>query len=185
MALILRQRVVWTGVAGAPFYSNFYAVNGDVDAISFHTAVTALCNSLAGKIRRDLTGTVESDVPLIDSVTGEIQGIDSVAVSSIDCLDEQEPLPTATQVLVRLKTNAFIGGRRLQGRFFMPGITQYFNVDGVPDVAAATAVETSFSAYLTTMEGFACVWSRKTGAVAPISDINVWNQFAVLRSRRD
>lgn len=185
MALITRVRVVWTGVAGAPYYSNFYFDNGVGSAQDMHNDVSTMITGLGQVCTFPMTATVQPEVPLIDSVTGEIQAVEQVVEDVIPMVQSEESLPSALQGLVRFKTDAFVGGRRLAGRFFVPRLGQGFNDNGSMAPAGVTAINSYVQPFVASSASQLVIWSRSTGATAPVVSANTWNQFAVLRSRRD
>nr|CRY96821.1 hypothetical protein [uncultured prokaryote] len=185
MALIRRVRTVWTGVAGAPYYSNLYFVENGTSLGSIHARVSTLMTDLAGFQCTPLVATVEGDMPLIDSVTGQIQGVDNVNQVVIAAGGTGVALPRATQILCRWRTGEYVNGRQLQGRLFIPELDTGFNDDGRVDAAGVTALQNLLTPFVLSGDGEFVVWSRATGATAPVASANVWREFAVLRSRRD
>lgn len=184
-----RVRVVLTGVAGSPAYMNFYTNNGLVSASLAHSVVATLMFNLKAQWRTSVQYLVEGDVALVESTTDTIIGVTSIApVSGAGSSSSNSQVPLASQVLVRFLTGAYAGGRQVRGRLFLP----YFissNMDvGSGGVVAATVtnVNTHFNTYLTAFApNGAVVYSRKNGTGYAISAASTWNQWAVMRSRRD
>lgn len=177
--------MVWTGVPGTPWYSNFYFNNGVGSPTTMRNDVGNMLTSLAQLVTTPIVMTVDPEVPLIDSANGEILGVDIVPDLSVDALDTGEAVPYAVQGLCRLRTDAFIGGRRLQGRFNVPGLNLGFIQDGIMDPSAQDGLEAAVSPLAATAASEWIIWSKKTGAIAPVANVSVWNQFAMLTSRRD
>lgn len=100
-------------------------------------------------------------------------------------------LPTQTQALVRLSTNTFINGRKLQGRINVPFMKESNNdTDGLPTTAAVANLVTcagKLGTVVTTAMNQR-VWSRpqpgRPGLSAPVIARSVPRQWAVLKSRR-
>lgn len=185
MALIRRVRAVWTGVAGTPYYSNFYFNNLTGDASSQSAAVGNLFGDLVNFIRTGVSITVEDEVPLIDSVTGDIQSVDIGVNPTLVGADPTEALPPANQILVRQRTDTFITGRRLLGKFYLGGQTQTVNDAGAVGAPQRSVIAGAFNEMLQNPDVQWVVWSRTSGQVADVTDISISPQFAVLRSRRD
>lgn len=185
MALINRVRVVWTGVAGTPWYSNFYFANNGADAQGYIAPVGNFMQGISAAIRGDVTMTVEGQVALIDSANGEIQGLGSGSAVAIVGADVEDPLPTSNQVLFNLNTNVFVTGRQLRGKFYMGGLTTFMSADGVPNPAGTPGLLGAMNELITLSDEQLVVWSKTTGQVAPVVGASIMPQFAVLRSRRD
>lgn len=185
MALMYRVRAVWTGVAGSPAYSNFYAVAPTGGPTTFQNEVAQFIDGLCDYICTPVAINVEGEVPLIDSVTGEIQSIASVTPSNIAGRATGEMVPRASQLLVRWRTEAFIGGRRLQGRTFIPYVDQVANDDGRVDPTVVANLANVITPFIVAMDGKLVVWSKTSGGTAPITSGGLWDQWAQMRSRRD
>lgn len=186
MALISRVRVLWTGVGGSPAYTNLYVARGTVTASQAVTAVAAYMNSISALVTSSCTLTTEGDVAVIDTATGNIVGVDTGTSVVKPGTGGAGQVPSANQVLVRWLTNTYLGGRQVRGRMYLP----YFasgavGTNGQVTGATQTAVNNATSAYITGLTGQACVFSPANGVAVQISGYNVWNQFAVMRSRRD
>lgn len=177
--------MVWTGVAGLPAYSNFYFLNGAIEQQEAHNAVGSLMGSLQNFVRTGVTMTVEGSVPTIDSATGNILSEEELVTDTFNGADPTEPLPPAVQLLVRYRTQAFSNGRRVQGRTYLPCMTQTVNDSGKVGEAQRTAISGYFSSFFTATANGLVVWAKTSGGVAPVSSISIWDQFAVMRSRRD
>lgn len=188
MAIMARVRVLWTGVPGTPYYSNFYfgPVGAEYDTTIVHDAVGDAINLLRPVFVNLLTATVESEVLLIESTTGDAVGADAGAGNlSYTGQSTGDLLPLATQVLVRLGTGQFVNGRRVGGRVNVPGITEPSSTAGRPNADLLDAAEAAFTPMTTGLEAPWVVWSRKNGTIHPVVNVSTWGEFSVLRSRRD
>lgn len=100
-------------------------------------------------------------------------------------------LPTQTQGLIRLATNTFINGRKLQGRINAPFMKESNNdADGLMSTAAAVNLKScadKLGVVVTTAMNQR-VWSRpqpgRPGLSAPVVARTVPRNWAVLKSRR-
>lgn len=184
---MMRIRVLWTGVGGSPYYSNFYFPDGLSTAAQQHA--TDIRNILAGfttSLRAGLVAAVQPEVLVIDPATGDATGAFIINPgASVTFTSTAEALPPFTQLLVRLRTDAFVGGRRVQGRFFMPGWTEASNQQGgTPLSALVSGIADNFAAVITGTDRMG-VWSRKGGTFTQVTGLSAGTQWAVLRSRRD
>lgn len=185
MALIRRVRVVWTGVAGSPAYSNFYAINGVQSPNAFAGAVRNTLVAMASSVVTPVQAEIEPDSPLIDSTNGEILGSDTVSQAPVSMTNTSDMLPRSTQVLVRLLTGTYANGRQIRGRFYIPYVGANLNTDGKLDPLTASQVNAFVFPLIAGSNGGWVVWSRSTGGVASVGAVDTWSEFAVLRSRRD
>lgn len=185
---MIRVTTVWTGMVGAPYYTNLYA-DGDTagEADAANAAVVALWTDLEGLYHVSLTARVSPETEFVDPATGAVTGVESSAGGNVQGGAGDELLPPATQGLVRLRTGVFVAGREIRGRVFLPGLTQFVNQDGSVAVGTVSSVNTIFADYLTAMSGAggAVVWSPTHGQAAVITSTSMWTEFAVLRTRRD
>lgn len=184
---MLRVTTVMTGLAGAPYYSNqyFQGVDG-AQAIQSANAVRAWWDALKGYITNGLTITVQPEVDEVDPTTGFTT--ETWAATPAQVLSTgNAPLPKATQGVARLKTSTFFGGRRLQGRIFIPALANDAQLNGVPSAAFVGAIQTAGTALMAGGGGGndLVIYSRKNLAAADVTSVTAWNQFGVMRSRRD
>lgn len=178
--------MIWTGVAGSPAYTNLYAVAAGPSVGALLSNVNALCTGLAPQIANAVTMTVEGDVAQIDTATRQIVGVTSGTTTTV-AGSGSGVVPLADQILVRFLTGAYIGGRQVRGRLYIPYARSAAvnSATGLVASAVSTPIQTAIGAYLTSVGPAAVVYSPKNGTAVSISSANVWNQFAVQRSRRD
>jgi len=196
--VFMRVRTVFTGVAGAPFYNNLYfdapdtlaGAQGAVDLVD--TAWTTLTSIMAGS----LFGTTEADVPVIDIPSGQMIGSYATSPGVIDPTSAAEPLPWATQGLVRLSTADFINGRQVRGRIYVPGLTEASQSTGQPNSSTIASLANMAAVLVASTAADLFIYSRPhpdpddpdvtiDGVASLVTGGSGWDQFAVLRSRRD
>lgn len=176
-----------TGWPGAPYFSTMYfGGNTSGEAPVAAAAVRAYWDGIKGFITSGGVIQVQSDVEQVDPATGFITAVystTSVAVNSTG----NAPLPKATQGLVRWRTGDFVSGKEIRGRTFIPALANDAQLVGVPSTTFKTTLTTAGNTLLTSASaaGNLVVWSRKNGQASQVSSFSVWDQFAVLRSRRD
>lgn len=184
---MLRVSTVMTGVVGAPYFSQIYFGGTTVgQAAPAAAAVRGFWDSIKGLITAGLVMQVQPDVEAVDPVTGLITGVfstSSVAVNS----GGNAPLPKATQGLLRLRTGVYVSGKEIRGRIFIPALANDSQLGGVPSAALTAGAQSACTAMAVAgaAAGDLVVWSRKNGQHADVVSNSLWNQFAVLRSRRD
>lgn len=176
------------GVAGTPWYTNMYfsLVGGSGQAVV--DAVQTFWTSWAASLDNSNIITIEGDTALVDDVTGNITGIDSVTTRTVTPTGATSALPPANQLVMNSFTSTFIGGRQLRGRTYIPGLLQSA-ADGNGAVVAAirTAVVTHGTSLITNTAGPGPfrIWSRQNGVSAVVNAVTSPTKFGVLRSRRD
>jgi len=187
MASILRVRTAWSGYQGVPYLSTHYFSRIDGGSAAFAAdAVHALWVGAKDVISSSLSWTIEPEVAVIDSATGTLTGVDNIGGGNSGTGDASgEILPFATQGLLRLGTTTVVEGRILKGHTFIPGATEAHSNLGVPTSGYRGVIDAAFADMLAVDDSFLLVWSRTHGQIGPVLSGSCWNQWAVLRSRRD
>lgn len=185
MVNILRYRVVHTGLAGAPYLSTHYSIAPLSTPVAMRNAVNAFWQATIEQRAAGLTS-------IGDTVVDELRSEDGVLVNSTGVTDFSwpatgggDPLPPATQGLLKLETGSIILGQRVRGKVFLPSALESASVDGLPALAYRQAYENAWDTALNVPNNVAAIWARKSGEAVPVNNVNVWGQWAVLRSRRD
>jgi hypothetical protein len=183
MSHIKRITVLYTGAPGLPGTNTLYGhENGDT-ARDQVEAVGTFVGSLSTSLNTAITATVMGQVEIVESSTGQVVGIDATGDDIVvEMSDTATPLPFTTQLLVQIRTGVFNNGREIRGRLFIPGFCQDGNVGGAPDPDVVSGVAGAANTMLG--HGFA-VYSPTHKMWASVSAATVWNEWAVLRSRRD
>lgn len=200
---LIRVQTVWTGVAGAPYYTNVYCIGplSTGNGASMHAAWHAFLNSLVSTLTSGLVATVEPELLEFDETNSNVTGAGSAVQSSVNFTGLGDDLPHMSQALVQWHTSGIVHNRRVRGRTFIPGALEAENgPDGTPLAAVGTPLQSAIDTYLSTMSGRARVWSRKfeqldpgkaesnpsrPGSAHAIESGTVAPYWAVLRSRRD
>lgn len=184
-----REIVVdWITASGAGKVSVFMMAGGNTVAsqrsalATFLGAVDAQCDNSTSWIIRN-TGREMSDA------TGTLQGVwtDAPNYSGTGALTA-EPVADATQALIRWQTGVIVNGRFLQGRTFIPGLGSATEISGNLSAAVRGVFDTAANALISAAVGMG-VWHRPVlGAGGVFEDANTastWNEFAILRRRRN
>nr|CRY96173.1 hypothetical protein [uncultured prokaryote] len=183
MATVRRIRTVFTGVAGSPWYVNLHFTSAGANTPQDQVqAVIDFWTGMASRMDGRSTARVDGDVAEIDLDSGAQTGISSGTGGAVAGGSNDDPLPPATQMLVRLSTGAYAKGRQIQGRIFIPGPTNYCNNAGVLTASTVTQINTQALALIT---AGLCVYSKTNKSVSTVSTATAWSEFAVMRSRRD
>jgi hypothetical protein len=176
---------VATGVGGAPYYITGYF---DASAGTAQQAADAWANLLGTTstiYRNGLVYAPISSVQEIDAPTGNLVGLAPVTVAGVTFAGGTDPLPPSAQLLLQWHTGQYSGGHEYRGRTNIPGLMASGMVAGAPSSTIVSSFQTRVTAMLALSSAKHCVYSRKNGDAAITTTGTVWNQYAVLRSRRD
>jgi hypothetical protein len=180
-----RVTQVATGVAGSPYYltGHFNAAAGTAQQ-----AADAWRALLSGGVATYVTGLVFSAISAVETVdpaTGNTTAITAVTVAAQTFTNADQPLPAATSLLLRWRTGTYVAGREVRGRTNIPRLGELDNTLGVPAGATTTAWQARITTLLASVVASLVVYARQAGTWNTVVTGSVWDQWAVLRSRRD
>jgi hypothetical protein len=195
---LVRVQTVWSGVAGAPYYTNLYAIgplstnNGNDLAVAWRVALNSLVASLASP----MTAQIDSELLEFDETTGVVTGAGTTSQAVVTFTGSTDQLPHQDQLLIRWSTSGIVHNRRVSGRTFLPGqLESNSSSAGVPNTGITTPVASALTALLTTMSNRMRIWARpfdgtptnpvRPGSAHAITGASIAPYWAVLRSRRD
>lgn len=181
-----RVRTTVTGVPGSPYYINLYY---DASAGTADDAATAqhqfLTQGIAGNVLAPATWYTEPDVPVYDSATGQIVRMESWTGAGLTGTNVSEAVPQAAQLLVRWNTGVYVNGRQVKGHTNIPRLPEQDNAgNGTVQPVAMTTWQGRAISLIADPDCTLVVYSRKTGTFEPVTVPAIWNQWAILRSRR-
>lgn len=188
MSQIWKVDTTITSVQGGPGYSQLYFEKlPTLDASTACERVRNYWNSFKSYTADSVVAQVSNEVTVIEVETGQV--LEVVTVDALDPVagtDEGQLLPFATQGLGRFTTGQYVAGRQLRGRMFIPGFTESNSDGGQPTNALQAQMADSLAALATgALSCVPVVYSRTHHVSAPMTGASFWNQWAVLRSRRD
>lgn len=189
---------IMTGLDGGQGFNRLnFTTTDTVDSTILVAAVHAFWDALKTYISHTISFQVQSPVKIVDAATGDLVDIvTATGVAAVVGSDTDNGYVGSAQGLLRLHTSSIVGNRVAQGHLNVPGITiPWMDTGGTLKTAAQTAITASGTAHL---QGIAdhelAVWSRPRkalgvivtdGILSPVTSLSTWNQFSVLRSRRD
>lgn len=208
--LMMRVRAVSSGWTGGPGLNTFYFLAGTSmpapapDLASAELAVTRVHAAFtAGRLVWPAAWSVlvSPQVDVIRDTDGQLMdSFTASATASVVGLNTLGFGPTATGLLVQLRTNTFSDKSRIRGRAFLSPVCNSVAPSGAP-TAGILSEATSFTVALAdegiTATPRVCVWRRprparllpprpsRLGEAAVVKTYTVPNKFVVLRSRRD
>jgi hypothetical protein len=187
VADVWRYRVDLTGLAGGPGLMTFHfgPTIGTSDPQDCVDAVAAFVAGIDVFVSNVISFRGSTEMEVIDMATDQQTGSLAVSPFSEGGDDSATMLPPITQCLVRWSTDAFVGGRRVQGKTFLPGFCEDSNEPGgVLQTAVLNAVQAAAQGLITSDVGLV-IYSRTNHVAAAVAQASVWNQWAILSGRRD
>jgi len=185
---MLRVRQTFSGVQGAPWLSTMFFTTATEDASSAAAAVTAVgafWTAIRSLMTTSVTWATQAQVDGID-VNGNHTGAWSTTPATNSGSAATNQLPQAVQMLCQWRTGTYVNNREVRGRTFIPGlVTGAMASTGLVLGTASTTVQTAINTLLGNATVHLCVWDRTHAGSAQVTSGTVWNQFAILRSRRD
>ena len=196
MAVIVKVRGIWSGMMGAPGYTNWYGLSdGDAAAAAngLGPRMRAFFDAVKAYIPDDASIKVERTYQVINGLNGNITAEGSLTA------DPAVVAGTATQAYaapvgacVNWLTGLFNSkGHRIVGRtYLVPLASPAFETNGTLLDTALTAIGAAATAALGGVGGLG-VWSRPSapgandGVFSSASAAVVHDKACVLRSRRD
>lgn len=172
------------GPGGAELATHYFDVVGGLTAADANAAVGAFWHTVRDLVHNAYTFSTESEVASVDIATGQVTGLTPVTAIVWAGTVSGQPLPPASQGLIRWRTGTFVGGREIRGRTFLPGPTEEHNLTGVPNSDYITVANNAAAALIAASGTELMTYSRKNSDAAPVVSGSCWNQWAVLRSRR-
>lgn len=151
-------------------------------------AVFTLWEGLKTLFPNTVTATVRQESRLIDEATGTLIGVGADATVRVTTGTgaNADVVPGASQLLLRWTTGEVVGGRRINGRTYVPGISESSNVVGqMASTATAGAAAQTYADNAAPV-----IWHRPnpvTGASGSRHSLlsgTAWTEWAVLRRRR-
>lgn len=186
MTDIIRMRLAWSGPGGSALSTFYFTETGGTSGDDAAAAVEAFVEDIKGVVANDWTASLTGVQAVIDDATGTLVGTVGIGggfTTGGDNSNEKSPL--ATQGLIQWGTGTVVSGRILRGRTFIPGVTDAVNDEGKPTSGYITDINAAAAALIADSSSVLRVWSREHGTSAVVTAGSCWNQFAVLRSRRD
>jgi hypothetical protein len=146
---------------------------------------------IAVGLTNDVTFQVQAGTSRYAAATGELQQIYSTTGSGVITGGvNTATIPRAAQGLIRWATDDIVAGRQIRGRTFLPGIPATQVTDtGLLSSAAITQYGGEANELLTALAAVLVIWHRPVagagGSEHAVTSASVWDNLAVLTSRRD
>lgn len=182
---MFRLRAIVNGVPGTPYYLTQYF--DGIDGLDAQVAWGAFLQTLRASMSTAATIRMESDIVAIDPVTGDIINVTAGVSNNWPGLLSGEIMPTQVQALCRVTTDTVAGGRRLQGRQYIPALLEEASGNGSTlTTTRKSDLQQAYSGLLTaadSAEWDPVVWSRVNGSVGIVTNMVVQDELATMRTR--
>jgi len=182
---MFRVRTAITGGPGGSELNTLY-FGSTLTLTAQHAAdaTRAFWYAISNKIHTAYTMQVEPEVTEIADFTGHPIGVHTTVTAPVPGTDSGQPLPPATQGLVKFQTGIYYNGRQLQGKLYVPGPTENLNTTGVPLPVYITDIAAAATTMIADPNSDLLVFSRKNLNANGVTGASVWSQWAILKSRR-
>lgn len=170
---------------------DFYFFGSAGDERDMVEAASDFWAGVAADLHVGNTATTSDVVTNIDETDGSVVSIVTTAGGpiAVNFSLVGEPLPRATQAMVRWATTGVVNNRAVKGRTFIPAVTEGRSDTGRPNAELVADIDGSAEALIANALTQLVIWSRpapsRPGSQHTVLSSSVWSEFAVLRSRRD
>lgn len=188
---LYRLRTDWTIPSGRAAQTVIH-FESDGIVIAFPSTWRSYLAGHRDTLASGIVAQVSSSIEEIDEATGAIQ--QEIVGPALDPVNGNGagsgsgPVADSTQLLLRWRTSDFVGGRRVQGRSFIPGLNRILMTGGNVNSATVAAWQSDMSDLWTAADRLV-VYSRpvpgRAGSAHQVSSGSVWPELAVQRRRRN
>lgn len=200
MTILGRSIVKSVGYIGSPGYNIIHWSAGtgtgptDPDGVDeFHSTLYTAYSNLDEFLVTGADWTIESQVVYFDDSDGVLLGstTDPGGARTWDGADSAKQVDRSLCATLRLRTDDYVAGRRLQGRIFIGPIgASTIGTDGQVGLGAAATIASEFSGLISGLGGRLAVWHRPTtpsgtdGAYGDVTSLICNSTPGTLRSRK-
>lgn len=181
--------VRWTGTSMAQSMVSVLNFTNAPGPEATRDAVQAWLEAMAPRLHENVSWEVETSGRDFDAGTGQTTALwtDPRPLTGAGAVKSGESVANATMVLLQWRTGIYKDGREMRGRTFIPGLNTLSLDDGELGATARGIFLAAAQGLVDSGVGLS-VWSRPKdgtpGSSAPVTIAGVWNELAVLRSRR-
>ena len=189
--MVFQYRPEWSGTSGGPGVTVLNArlgAGGLLEEQQFADFTRAWYLRMVAFFPTEITFTFPAEVTELNTTTGVLESV--VSVNAPDPVTGTSAGVYAAPAGARVDwhTGAIVDGKRLRGRtYLVPITTGAYDGGGTLLATAINDLTADAVQYLSDMDGIGAlgVWSRTHGVIADVSSVNIPDEVAVLRSRRD
>lgn len=192
MVTLVQTEITGAAVTGGGVASLYFEdPSSDADLDLCIEALNTFWGTLCQFLDDDVTFQVSSLQQRFAASTGALQEVFTRPGGSAQTgIVTGSTTPRATQALIRWRTSSVVGSRILQGRTYIPGIPTGAMTDtGLLNDTYIAGLQDAAEQLLSDTNNLLDIWHRPSGGAGGVAHlvtgVSIWNQFAVLRSRRD
>lgn len=179
---MIRLRVNWSGVNEGFSVMHFGDAIGSAQVAA--DAVENWMDDITPSMASVQGMQVDTEVEEVDPSSGNILSVTNVSTITKFGAVGTAPVPQVAQLLFRWRTGAYVAGREIRGRTFVPGLALAGTSTSGEVVSGSLATLQTAATDFVTASGLG-VWSPANGTFELALSGSVWAEFAVMRSRRD
>lgn len=179
-----RLRTVFTGIAGMPGVQTTYFQAEGFDPAQVATELETTWQGLSAVMNDALVARVQETIDEVDPITGNIVAQHQASTNNIVGQDGLQLLSLGTQGLEILNTGVFVGGRQIQGKFYVPAPTEGSNDLGVVQSAYGNSMQANVQALVQQALCNLVVYSPTYGRWENIAAHRPSTYWARIRSRQ-
>jgi hypothetical protein len=182
--MAFRIQIRWTGLPGLPGISTFYfaqAVSPDPEVLA--DAVLGTMSGYVGLFDNELQFNYDTEVTTYSTPDTPVDVTNIAPGPTQTGTNTAESIPLASQGLIRWGTGIYVGARQVRGRTFIPGLASTaIGNDGQMNSSAQGQLTLMGNGLIALGLQIA---SKKNNLFYDVASCSTWDQFAVLRTRRD
>lgn len=163
----------------------------DLAAAALVNAVDTFWSAVAANLTFDITLSVEANPSRYAASNGVLQEVFTAAAPGpVTGSVSTDPVARSTQYLIRWATADIVDGRVIKGRTYVPACpASQIRDDGTVEPALIAIIDALGEDLITDSGGLLSVWHRPIagagGSEHLVTGVSGWNEWAVLRGRRD
>ena len=189
MPSLYEIKTLWTAENSPGGETIMYFRDGTATLDSLRGRLEQMWADCAVRFDNQTTWTIAQSGNIVDEATGTLvdEWASGTPYSGAGSSSGQ-PVPNQAQLLIRWNPQVIIGGRRLKGRTYVPGLGS-LSMDGGQVIAGViTDFQTAAQDFVDDCNGQFVVWHRPTGGTggqaASVVTASVWEEWSVQRRRR-
>lgn len=189
MADLYEIKTFWSAENSPGGESIMYFRDGTATLDFLRASIDAMYSAVAVRFDNLTTWSVAQNGNIVDETTGTLvdewsSGNDYSGNGSAS----GQPVPNGTQLLIRWNPQVIIGGRRLKGRTYVPGLASLAMDAGQVLAGVVSDFQAAADQFIDDCAGQFVTWRRPVngagGASASVITASIWNEWAVQRRRR-
>jgi hypothetical protein len=149
------------------------------------TAVGTFWTAMKAYISNQISYATHSQVDQLDNAGHPVGAFGTTPATGTGA-QSGNMTPPAVQALAQWRTGHYVNYREIRGRTYIPGMVSVnINANGQLATTFSTAFQSACNTLIGQTGAHLAVWSKRWADPYQVISGQPWEQFAVLRSRRD